>query len=97
MKLETKKAIEDLKRKIAELVTKYEEAAYQRDTYFEELTKVKREYINAKTRIAEQDKKIEHYELKGALTSGGKDSKSAKARVNRIIKEIDKCISLLND
>lgn len=97
MKLETRKAIEELKRKIAELVTRYEEAAYQRDSYFEELTRVKKEYINAKTKIAEQDKKIEHYELKGALTSGGKESKSAKARVNKLIKEIDKCISLLND
>ncbi len=97
MRLETKKAIEELKRKIAELVTRYEEAAYQRDSYLEELTRVKKEYINAKTKIAEQDKKIEHYELKGALTSGGKESKSAKARVNKLIKEIDKCISLLND
>lgn len=97
MKLENRKAIEKLQKSITRLVVKYEEAAYLRDSYFEELAKLKKDYINAKNKIAEQEKKIEHYELKEAMLSVGKDNKRAKARVNRMIKEIDKCISLLND
>lgn len=91
------KSIEKLQNLINDLVRKYEEATYSLNSYFEELTKIKTELINAKNKIAEQEKKLERLELKDAFASESTDPKQAKKRIGRIIKEIDKCIALLND
>ncbi|HNY04853.1 MAG TPA: hypothetical protein PK500_07515 [Candidatus Egerieousia sp.] len=97
MRNDTYKAIETLQKLIARLITKYEDAAVNRDSYLADLNRTKKELLNAKNKIAEQEKKLEHLELEQAFlnTSGG--DKQAKARIGKIIKEIDKCISLLND
>lgn len=97
MEDKTAKTIEKLKDLINMLVEKYEEAVYARNNYYTELTKIKNELINTKDKIAEQEKKLEQYELKEAFASGSADDAQAKKRIARIIKEIDKCISLLND
>lgn len=91
------KTIEKLKNLINSLVEKYEEAIYARNNYYAELTKIKNELTNTKDKIAEQEKKLEQYELKEAFASDGVDNVQAKKRIGKIIKEIDKCISLLND
>ena len=40
--------------------------------------------------------KHEHLKLAKLLTTKGEDSHDAKLKVNRIVREIDKCIALLN-
>jgi hypothetical protein len=34
--------------------------------------------------------------LRESMTGGSEDTKVAKARVNRLMREVDKCIALLN-
>ncbi|MCD8101835.1 MAG: hypothetical protein LUE26_04595 [Alistipes sp.] len=46
-------------------------------------------------RVAELEKRINVLELREGLTSGG-NTKQARARVNRLMREVDKCIALLN-
>ena len=91
------KTIEKLKVSINKLIEKYEEAVYVRNNYYAELCKIKVELKNTKERIAEQEKKLEQYELKAAFASDDVDNVQAKKRIGKIIKEIDKCISLLNN
>jgi hypothetical protein len=38
----------------------------------------------------------EHLKLANVLVAGSEDSHEAKLKVNRIVREIDKCIALLN-
>lgn len=40
--------------------------------------------------------RYEHMKLAKLLVSGSEDSHEAKLKVNRIVREIDKCIALLN-
>ena len=40
--------------------------------------------------------KYENLKLAKQLVSGGEDTHDAKLKVNRIVREIDKCIALLN-
>jgi sugar-specific transcriptional regulator TrmB len=97
MRNDTYKTIETLQKLIAELITKYEDAAVNRDAYLADLNRTKKELQNAKNKIAEQEKKLEHIELEEAFLNTSSGDKQAKARIGKIIKEIDKCISLLND
>jgi len=94
---ETDKTLDQLEKLIQELVRRYEVASRDRSDLMAELSKNKTELLNAKNKIAEQEKKLEHFELKQAFFSGEKSDKKAKRQLGKIVKEIDKCISLLND
>ena len=47
---------------------------------------------------ANQDlsKKVEDLKFAKSLAGGSEDSHEAKIKINRLVREIDKCISLLN-
>ncbi len=47
-------------------------------------------------RIAELERRIAVLELSKGMAGGRDDAKLAKARVNRLMREVDRCIALLN-
>ncbi len=94
---DTDKTLDQLEKLIQELVRRYEVASRDRSDLMAELNKTKTELLNAKNKIAEQEKKLEHFELKQAFFSSEASEKRAKRQLGKIVKEIDKCISLLND
>ena len=48
-------------------------------------------------RIKELEQKVEQMQLADAFTASTDDVKEAKKRIGKIVREIDKCISMLND
>ncbi|MBP3356738.1 MAG: hypothetical protein J6K95_06240 [Rikenellaceae bacterium] len=46
--------------------------------------------------IAKLERRVSVLELSGGLAGGSMDRKRAKARVNRLMREIDRCIALIN-
>lgn len=66
----------------------YGKAAAQRD-------RLKAENRDMAVKVEELEKRIAILELKEGM-SGGSNSKKARARVNRLMREVDKCIALLN-
>jgi hypothetical protein len=64
------------------------------------LLKEKEELINAvelkDNEIKDLQGKYEHLKLAKLLVTGSEDIHSAKLKVNKIVREIDKCIALLN-
>jgi len=48
------------------------------------------------TRISELELKYANLKIAKSLMADNEDSHDAKVRVNRIVREIDKCIALLN-
>lgn len=57
--------------------------------------KLQQENRELKTRVAQQDRRTAVLEMSKALTDG-QDRKKARARVNRLMREIDRCIALMN-
>lgn len=51
---------------------------------------------NLTAKVAELEKRISILELTAGLASTAADRKQAKARVNHLMREVDKCIALLN-
>ena len=58
--------------------------------------KLKGENRDMASRIAQMEKRIAVLELRESMTGESEDTKIARARVNRLMREVDKCIALLN-
>ena len=58
--------------------------------------KLKSDNEALKGKIAELERRVNVLELRDGLSGGGSDTKRAQARVNRLMREVDQCIALLN-
>ncbi len=88
--------IDAIRAKIDRLVTDnrrlrgdYAKAIEQRD-------KAKAENRELTEQIARLEKRVKVLELRESMTGGSEDTKAARARVNRLMREVDKCIGLLS-
>ncbi|HDR90361.1 MAG TPA: hypothetical protein ENN63_12150 [Bacteroidetes bacterium] len=88
--------IQELRGKIDRLIRSFE-SIRDRNRELEEEVSLLRERIREKDgEIAELTEKNKQLQLSRALITGGEDETEAKTNVNRIVREIDKCIALLN-
>lgn len=86
-----------LKNHIEQIISKYELAVSDNVALRGELDNCKKELEEKTGRIKDLEKKIEEKQLAGAFTASSEDVKEAKRRIGKIVREIDKCISMLND
>ena len=84
---------EELKDKINRLIALYEGERDRARNLADELSQCKGELQDSKRQIEELKNKIEDRQLRSAFTAGG--GPEAKESVTALIKELDKCISLL--
>ena len=96
MNNEYQSVIEGLKSKIELIISKYEEVSAENIRLVQELEQCRDNLNTSINKNKELEEKINRLQLIGAFTSSS-DVKEAKQKIGRIIKEIDKCIALLND
>lgn len=96
--------IDTLKKHIELLISKYESVLSdklhlqeQKAVLENELKNCKDKIENYNTKIKELEEKVEKIELAKAFIASSADAKEARHKISKIVKEIDKCISLLND
>ncbi len=89
--------INNLKRKIEQIISGYEQLAAENRLIKEELDVCSEKLKEYKQLNLELEEKINKLQLAEAFKSSSSDAKEAKQKIATIIKEIDKCISLLND
>ncbi|NCB19217.1 MAG: hypothetical protein EOM61_06330 [Bacteroidia bacterium] len=89
--------IESLKGKIELIISKYEQVMAENLELNRELAACKEQMELNNNKYKEQEEKINRLQLAEAFKSSSTDVKEAKQKIGKIIKEIDKCISLLND
>jgi len=87
--------IDNIRRKVRRLMNEnlalwsdYEKACRQRD-------KLKDDNRELKQRIATLERRVSTLEIAAAM-EGKSDIQGAKAHINRLMREVDKCIALLN-
>lgn len=97
MATESQSLVNKLKEHIGKLISKYELVQYENHNLSDQLAICKKELelITAKNR--ELEEKLDRMTLVDAFKASSADVKDAKRKVGKIVKEIDKCISLLND
>lgn len=89
--------INKLKKDIERIISAYETVAAENRLLKEELSTAQNELESNKTNIKELKRKIEKLQLTEAFRASAQDVKEAKQKIGKLVKEIDKCISLLND
>ena len=90
-------ALNRLKNKIGSLVSRFEHIKAENDRMAVELTTLKLLLNENKTTISELEHKINRLQMAEAFKASSADVKEAKHKIGKLIKEIDKCIALLNN
>lgn len=97
MSEESRIVLERLKGRIERIISSYESAVFENRELKEKLAASQQELETNKKTIKELTEKLEILQLTNAFKGSSQDIKEAKQRIARIVREIDKCISLLND
>ena len=88
--------LREFKERLDQMIGLHQKMKAERQILKEEKMRLE-EQVNLLT-ISNQDlsKKVEDLKFAKSLAGGNEDSHEAKIKINRLVREIDKCISLLN-
>ena len=90
-------AIESLKKRIEMLISLYERGAAENLALKRENARLKADLEECSNILKEKEEKLDKIVLANAFSTSGENVKEARQKIARIVKEIDKCISLLNN
>ena len=85
--------LDAIKQKITQLIAAYESEKAESTRLRTELEKSSRQNEAYKKQIIELERQIDNQRLAGAFLNG--DNTESKKKIDKLIKEIDKCISLM--
>ena len=86
--------LEDIKSRIEKLVSLYETEKQRADALAAELEARKADIAAYKDKVADLDAQIDNLKLQFAFSGSG-DTALAKERITKLVREIDRCIKLL--
>ena len=84
-----------LKDRIQQLIAKYESERAERIRLESELAKSDSQNAEYTKQITELERTIDNLKLADAFKAGNADNTEARKKIDKLIKEIDKCITLL--
>ena len=87
--------IDKVKEKIQKLIAAYESERAQRIRLESELEKSESQNEEYRKQITELERTIDNLRLADAFKAGNADNTEARKKIDRLIKEIDKCITLM--
>lgn len=88
--------LDSLKIKISLIIEKYEAEKNKSAQYLKRIEDLEVELHSKQESLNQLETKYETLRVAQTLIGGSEESKTAKLKVNSIVREIDKCISLLN-
>lgn len=87
--------IDALKKRIQQLISAYEQERSERIELQAKLDESEIRNEAYRKQITELERKIDNLKLADAFKAGNVDNAEAKKKIDRLIKEIDKCITLM--
>ena len=87
--------LETVKERIKQLIAAYETEKMERIRLQAELEQSRIENETCRKQIIELERQIDNLNLSGAFMGNAGNSIEAKKKVNALLKEIDKCIKLI--
>lgn len=88
--------IDELKQNIRRLIDKLEKTKDDLEVAKDECKGLELQIVTYKNEHESLKKRYENLKVARAFVDGDPDNQAAKQKVNKIIKEVDKCIALLN-
>ncbi|MCQ2115446.1 MAG: hypothetical protein MJZ07_04515 [Bacteroidales bacterium] len=89
--------LEAIKTDIERLIAAYEKEKAANSALQAELAKSRMIAETYEKQIDELKKKVSNLELQSAFTGSGSDNDAARKKVEKMIREIDKCIALMEE
>ena len=87
--------IDALKERIQQLIAAYESERAERIRLESELDRSESQNTEYRKQITELERTIDNLKLADAFKAGNADNTEAKKKIDKLIKEIDKCITLM--
>lgn len=87
--------LETVKQRIEQLIAAYETEKMEREKFQSALEQVLAENKAYREQITELERQIDNLKLTEAFMAGGADTAAAKKKINSLMKEIDRCIALM--
>ena len=88
--------LEGIRKEIEKLISLYEAEKAERIKLHSLLEQCKAENEPCRKQIGDLEQQVNNLQLSEAFGAGG-DKAAAKVRIDKLVKEIDKCISLLEN
>ncbi len=85
-----------LRRSVESLVSEYEKMVELTATLKDELSAVREQLAEKNEEVKELQTRYERAKFSGAILGSGEDALTARKRVSELVREIDKCIALLD-
>ena len=87
--------IDKLRQRIQQLISAYETEKQERKRLESELEKSSMQNKAYREQILELERTIDNLKLADAFKSGNADNTEARKKIDKLIKEIDRCITLM--
>lgn len=97
MSQDYKSVINGLKQKIELIISKYEQVMAENSRLSDELRNCKDALNISINNVKELEDKVNKLQLVEAFKTSSQDVREAKQKIGKMVKELDKCIALLND
>ncbi len=89
------KMLETVKERIKQLIAAYESEKMERIRLQSELEQARTQNETYRKQIIELERQIDNQKLTEAFMAGGTDTTAAKKKIDSLMKEIDRCIKLM--
>ena len=83
--------------RIRQMILRFQELKKENNALHVQLQKDEQEILNLKSKLAQADSNYNSLKMAKMLEITDGDLEGAKARVSKMIREVNKCISLLSD
>ena len=87
--------LETVKERIKRLIAAYETEKMERIRLQSELEQARTQNETYRKQIIELERQIDNQKLADAFMAGGNDTTAAKKKIDSLMKEIDRCIKLM--
>lgn len=87
--------LENVKENIKRLIAAYESEKMERKRLQSDLDNCRMQNETYKKQIIELERQIDNLKLTEAFMAGGADTTAAKKKIDSLMKEIDRCIKLM--
>ena len=88
--------VDSLEVKIKKLISLYDKEKQERELAVNEVKKMKKDLTEKQDVIKSLEEKIKLIKMSKVVSSSKEDNKKTKRKINDYVREIDKCIALLN-
>ncbi|MBI5008643.1 MAG: hypothetical protein HZB98_03115 [Bacteroidia bacterium] len=85
-----------LNRKLDELLIRYNNLKTENEEYRKNNEALERLLLERDEKIKELETRYERVKLTGALLGEGENASEAKKKITELVREIDKCVALIN-